>query len=99
MRTIILSAIIVLLVAIAPTFAQSSETDAALVPQTTCPVMDGNAINKKLYIDHEGERIYVCCNMCINEFNKDPETYLKKIEMNGQKPVKIEELEDVDLDG
>ena len=58
------------------------ETVAA---QTTCPVM-GGTINKELYFDHQGKRIYVCCAGCINEVKKSPDTYVQKLLESGQKP-------------
>lgn len=54
-----------------------------LSPQTTCPVM-GGAINKNLYVDYKGKRIYVCCEGCIAEVKKDPEKYIKKLAEMGQ---------------
>jgi YHS domain-containing protein len=54
-----------------------------LALQTTCPVT-GDPINKKLYIDYKGKRIYVCCASCINDVKKDPEKYIKKLESMGQ---------------
>ncbi len=56
-----------------------------LAPQSTCPVMGGE-IEKELYADHDGKRVYFCCEGCIGEFNKDPETYLGKLNEAGQKP-------------
>ena len=50
--------------------------------QTTCPVM-GGTINKELYADYEGKRVYFCCAGCIPEFQKDPEKYIKKLEDEG----------------
>lgn len=50
--------------------------------QTTCPVK-GGAINKSLYVDHDGKRIYVCCNECIAEVQKDPAKYVKSMEEAG----------------
>ena len=47
-------------------------------PQTTCPVM-GSKINKKIYTDYQGQRVYFCCPMCKGPFAKDPEKYFKKI--------------------
>lgn len=52
------------------------------VPQTSCPVM-GGAINKALYAEVEGQRIYVCCPACIAKIEKDPATYLKKLAEQG----------------
>jgi YHS domain-containing protein len=54
-----------------------------LVPQTTCPVT-GDPINKKLYVDYKGKRIYVCCESCIDPVKKNPEKYIKKLEAMGQ---------------
>lgn len=50
--------------------------DAQEVAQTTCPVMAGMPINKDIYVDHEGRRIYFCCDSCIPAFQEDPEKYL-----------------------
>jgi YHS domain-containing protein len=50
-----------------------------LKPQTVCPVMGGK-IDKAVYVDYEGERIYFCCSSCKDEFLKEPEKYMKKIE-------------------
>jgi YHS domain-containing protein len=50
--------------------------------QTTCPVMGGK-INKKLYVDVKGKRIYVCCAGCIAAIKKDPAKYISKLEKAG----------------
>jgi YHS domain-containing protein len=60
-----------------------------LKPQTTCPVM-GGAIDKNLYFDYKGKRIYVCCEGCLAKLRKNPEKYLKKLEKMGQAAEKIE---------
>lgn len=60
----------------------------ALVPQKTCPVM-GGAIDKSIYVDYKGQRVYFCCNGCPAQFKKDPEKYLKKLEATGEKPEKL----------
>ena len=63
-----------------------TDTDSAeLVTQKTCPVM-GNPINKDLYVDHDGKRVYVCCGACISAVKKSPEKYLKKLSELGEKP-------------
>lgn len=51
-------------------------------PQTNCPVMGGK-INKAIYTDHAGKRVYFCCKACIAEFRKDPEKYVKTLEEEG----------------
>jgi YHS domain-containing protein len=51
-------------------------------PQTTCPVLAGN-IDKSVYADYQGKRIYFCCQGCDAEFMKNPEKYLKKLQEEG----------------
>ena len=55
--------------------------------QTKCPVL-GNKIDEKVFVDYQGKRIYFCCAGCVDEFKKDPEKYLKKMEAEGVTPEK-----------
>jgi YHS domain-containing protein len=50
--------------------------------QTTCPVLDGD-IDKQLYVDYKGYRIYFCCKGCPEEFMKNPEKYMNKLRDSG----------------
>lgn len=50
--------------------------------QANCPVMGGK-VNEKLFVDHDGKRIYVCCPGCIATIKKDPAKYIKKLEAEG----------------
>lgn len=68
--------LVVLVLAAGPAMAAEPK------PQTLCPVLGGN-IDKKVFIDYQGKRIYFCCSGCPAEFSKDPEKYLKKIEAQG----------------
>lgn len=67
----------------------SLSNGASAATQTTCPVMGGTIVNKKLYADYKGERIYFCCMACPSQFAKDPEKYVKKLKEMGQEPEKI----------
>ena len=69
------------------TFGWNMPGIAQAGPQTTCPVLGGK-INQKVFVDYQGNRIYFCCAACIDEFNKDPEKYLKKMEAQGVSPAK-----------
>jgi hypothetical protein len=51
--------------------------------QKTCPVMDGK-INKELYVDVKGKRVYVCCRMCIKKIKQDPDKYIKIVLDKGE---------------
>ena len=60
---------------------------AAEIAQKICPVM-GNPINKDIYVDYKGRRVYFCCPMCPPVFNRDPEKYIKILDeqLKGAKP-------------
>lgn len=51
----------------------------------TCPVLGGN-IDKKIFADYKGKRIYFCCPGCDEAFKNDPEKYMKKLEEQGVTP-------------
>jgi YHS domain-containing protein len=46
--------------------------------QTICPVM-GNPINKDVFVEYQGKKVYFCCPGCIEPFQKNPEKYLPKL--------------------
>jgi YHS domain-containing protein len=54
-------------------------------PQTKCPVLGGD-VNKQVYADYKGKRIYFCCSGCDTEFKKDPEKFMKKMQEEGVTP-------------
>lgn len=58
--------------------------------QTSCPIM-GGPINKKLYADVMGHRVYVCCGGCIAKVKADPEAALRTIRQKGERPATIPE--------
>ena len=60
--------------------------------QTTCPVMGGK-VNKKIYVDHEGKRVYFCCRGCVAKFKENPEKYLAKMKAAGVEPVSLKKAE------
>ncbi len=54
-------------------------TLAQLAPNTTCPVMQGERVKQKFFVDYQGERIYLCCRNCMIAFNKKPKKYMKRL--------------------
>jgi YHS domain-containing protein len=55
-----------------------AEAVAAVVEQTTCPIM-GTAINKALFTEHKGKKVYFCCPECEDKFKEEPEKYIAKL--------------------
>lgn len=50
----------------------------AAAEQTTCPVM-GGAINKALFTEYNGKKVYFCCDGCKEKFEEAPEQYIAKL--------------------
>jgi Cu(I)/Ag(I) efflux system membrane fusion protein len=59
-------------------------------PQTLCPVM-GNAVNKEVFTDYNGMRIYFCCAGCDTTFLENPDKYLDQMRAEGVEPEKVEQ--------
>ncbi len=52
---------------------------AAAAVQTICPIMVGSAIDKNVFTEYKGKKVYFCCPMCIDKFKKSPEQYIAKL--------------------
>jgi len=48
------------------------------VEQTTCPVM-GGPINKAIFAEYKGKKVYFCCDPCKEKFEAAPEQYVAKL--------------------
>ena len=57
---------------------KSAEAVTAAIEQKTCPVM-GNPINKDIFIEYKGKKVYFCCPECIEKFKAEPEKYIAKL--------------------
>lgn len=55
----------------------AAQTDST-IEQKICPVM-GNAIDKDVFVEYKGKKVYFCCPECKAKFNADPETYIAKL--------------------
>jgi YHS domain-containing protein len=58
--------------------AEASAQNAAAGEQTICPVM-GNPIDKSVFVEYQGKKVYFCCPDCKAKFNADPEKYIAKL--------------------
>lgn len=58
--------------------AAADQAKEAAGEQTVCPVM-GGPINKDIFVEYEGKKVYFCCPSCKGEFEKDPAKYLSKL--------------------
>jgi len=61
--------------------AEPNATASAVteVEQTTCAVMDGMKIDKNVFTEYKGKKVYFCCTDCKAKFEADPEKYIAKL--------------------
>ncbi|MCK8602858.1 YHS domain-containing protein [Desulfoferrobacter suflitae] len=81
-RWIALSLLLLFTVAFAVNPVLALQKAAEGEPQTICPVM-GGAIDKNVYVDYQGKRVYFCCESCKEQFMQEPEKYMEKLEAQG----------------
>jgi YHS domain-containing protein len=58
---------------------KKTETTVAAIEQTKCPILPNNPIDKNVFVEYKGKKVYFCCEACKAEFNKDPEKYIKDL--------------------
>ena len=57
---------------------ETQEIATVTIEQTTCPIM-GRPINKDIFTEYKGKKVYFCCAGCKEKFEKEPEKYLDKL--------------------
>jgi YHS domain-containing protein len=57
---------------------EAAEAVASAIEQTDCPVM-GGAINKAIFTEYKGKKVYFCCSPCKEKFEQEPEKYIAKL--------------------
>ena len=72
--------VVVGLVAVGCGKTEAPPTDVeAAIAQKTCPVMAG-PIDKNIFTEYQGRKIYFCCQACLDKFKAEPEKYIKKVD-------------------
>ena len=57
---------------------ETKEIVSQAIEQKTCPVMEG-PINKEIYTEYKGKKVYFCCPGCKEKFEKEPDKYISKL--------------------
>jgi len=60
------------------------------VTNKMCPV-SGGPVSEKFRTEYKGQFVYVCCEGCLNEFNKDPEKFVAKMSKEERDAIAINE--------
>jgi YHS domain-containing protein len=64
--------------AVPPAEVNQAAASAAETEQMMCPVM-GGAIDKTVFVEYKGKKVYFCCSVCKGKFEADPEKYIAKL--------------------
>jgi len=72
---LLILALLVFVVAVSPAMSQSETPTNHL-----CPVMIGTKVDPAIWVDHEGRRVWFCCESCRERFRADPAFYLASLD-------------------
>ena len=59
-------------------------TAVTAAKQTLCP-LSGEKVELASFTEHEGKKVYFCCDGCIEKFTADPAKYVAKLPQFGGK--------------
>ena len=62
---------------------EQAEVEHDPVPNTICPVTVDEPIDTTIFVEHEGKRVYFCCNRCRKQFLENPEDYAGNLTQAG----------------
>ena len=62
---------------------EATHTDAA-ERNLICPVMGGETTDSEIFAEHNGKKVYFCCEGCIDDFKEDPAAYFAKAYPEGK---------------
>ena len=62
-----------------PTTKPAATQPAAKPVNKMCLVEDEHEIDPKVTVNYKGKTIGFCCKDCVEEFEKDPEKYVKRL--------------------
>jgi YHS domain-containing protein len=71
--------------------AWSDENAKKNVTNKVCPV-SGGPVSEKYRADYKGQYVYMCCEGCLSEFNKNPETFVAKLSNEDKEAIKANEV-------
>src|SRR5215510_2323488 len=66
--------------------AMNPDGEAKNVTNKMCPV-SGGAVSEKYRTEYKGQYVYVCCEGCLKEFEKNPESYIAKLSKEDQEAI------------
>jgi YHS domain-containing protein len=90
-KTAYVFVLVILLAGAVVARASMDGTEKKNVTNKTCPV-SGGPVSEKYRTEYKGQYVYTCCEGCLNEFNKNPETFVAKLSKDDQEAIKTNEV-------
>jgi len=56
----------------------AASTSPGMIEQKMCPVL-GGPVDKNIFTEYQGKKVYFCCAECKEQFEKEPEKYISKL--------------------
>jgi YHS domain-containing protein len=81
----------ILTMSVAAAFAAAQDNENKPVTNRMCPVMNA-AVSPKYRTEYKGQYVYFCCQGCIKMFEKEPETYIAKLNEADREAIKANEI-------
>lgn len=50
-----------------------------ILDNSICPVLQDEPVDREIFTDYSGKRVYFCCQRCLTKFLSNPDKYLKKL--------------------
>jgi YHS domain-containing protein len=92
MRKITLMTLLVIVLAgVAAASVSADGTEKKNVTNKLCPV-SGGPVSEKYRTEYKGQYVYVCCEGCLTEFNKNPEPFVAKMSKEERDAIAINEV-------
>jgi len=70
--------------------ASADGSEKKNVTNKSCPV-SGGPVSEKYRTEYKGQYVYVCCEGCLSEFNKNPETFVAKMSKEERDAIAVNE--------
>lgn len=82
--------LIVTLAGAAAAYASADGAEKKNVTNKMCPV-SGGPVSEKYRTEYKGQYVYMCCEGCLTEFNKNPEAFVAKMSKEERDAIAINE--------
>jgi YHS domain-containing protein len=86
MRKIATTILALILLSVTASLAKAADGEAKNVTNKVCPV-SGGPVSEKFRTEYKGQYVYLCCEGCVKDFEKNPEAFVSKLSKEDQEAI------------